>query len=92
MHLKQNLITLKISPTLPKTSPPLQKQFKPSRENLNLPQKFLPWPLPLPENSITVTETTSSTLIKSQPFPCENFSIPPEKSQPLPPKQICQPP
>ena len=27
--------------------PPLQKQFKPSRKNLNLPENFLP-PFPLP--------------------------------------------
>ena len=56
--------------TLPKASPPLKKNLNPSRKNLNLPEK-----LPLPKNSITITETISNTRTKSQPFP--------EKSQPL---------
>ena len=64
-------------------SPPPQKSCKspeqtqhhgnnpnPSRKNLNLIEK-----LPLPKNSITITETISNTRTKSQPFP--------EKSQPL---------
>ena len=58
------------SQTLPKASPPLQKNLNPSRKNLNLPEK-----LPLPKNSITITETISNTRTKSQPLP--------EKSQPL---------
>ena len=65
-------------PTLPEkipntsesiSTPP--KKFKPLRKNLNLPEK-----LPLPKNSITITETISSnTRTKSQPLP--------EVSQPL---------
>ena len=41
------------------------------------PKKFKPLPekLPLPKNSITITETISNTRTKSQPLP--------EKSQPL---------
>ena len=50
--------------TLPKASPHLQKNLNPSRKNLNLPEK-----LPLPKNSITITETISNTLTKSRPFP-----------------------
>ena len=50
------------------STPP--KNINPSRKNLNLPEK-----LPLPKNSITITETISNTRTKSQPFP--------EKSQPL---------
>ena len=63
--------------------PPQKKSFKspdqtqhhgnnpnPSRKNLNLPEK-----LPLPKNSITITETISNTQTKSQPLP--------EISQPL---------
>ena len=50
------------------STPP--KKFKPSRKNLNLPEKLL-----LPKNSITITETISNTRTKSQPLP--------EKSQPL---------
>ena len=50
------------------STPP--KKFKPLPENLNLPEK-----LPLPKNSITITETISNTRTKSQPLP--------EKSQPL---------
>ena len=56
MHMKIEIITLKISP-------PLQK-------NLNFPEK-----LPIPKNSVTITETISNTRTKSQPLP--------EKSQPL---------
>ena len=55
------------SQTLPKASPPLPKNLNPSR---NFPEK-----LPLPKNSITITETISNTRTKSQPLP--------EKSQPL---------
>ena len=51
------------------STPP--KKFKPLPEkNLNLTEK-----LPLPKNSITITETISNTRTKSQTFP--------EKSQPL---------
>ena len=46
------------------------KKLKPLPKNLNLPEK-----LPLPKNSITITETMSNTRTKSQPLP--------EKSQPL---------
>ena len=60
----------KKSQTLPKVSPPLQKNLNTSWKNLNLPEK-----LPLPKNSITITETISNTRTKSQPLP--------EKSQPL---------
>ena len=49
---------------------PLKKNLNPSRKNLNLHEK-----LPLPKNSITITETISNTQTKSQPFP--------EESQPL---------
>ena len=59
----------KISQTLPKASPPLQKNLNFSGKNLNLPEKLLP------KNSITITETISNTRTKSQPLP--------EKSQPL---------
>ena len=71
------LNTTEIIPTppekIPNTSeristPP--KKFKPLPENINLTEK-----LSLPKNSITITETISSTRTKSQPFP--------EKSQPL---------
>ena len=71
------LNTTEMIPTRPKkipntseTSPPLPKNFNPSRKNLNLPEK-----LPLSKNSITITETISNTRTKSQPLP--------EKSQPL---------
>ena len=60
----------KKSQTLPKASPPLQKHLNPSRKNFNLPEK-----LPLPKNSITITETISNTLTKNSTLP--------EKSQPL---------
>ena len=50
------------------STPP--KNLNPSRKNPNLPEK-----LPLPINSITITETISNTRTKSQPLP--------EKSQPL---------
>ena len=49
---------------------PSKKNLNPSRKNLNFPEK-----LPLPKNSITITETISNTRTKSQPLP--------EKSQPL---------
>ena len=54
----------KKSQTLPKASPPLQKNLNPSRKNLNLPEK-----LPLPKNTITITETISNTRTKSRPLP-----------------------
>ena len=57
----------KKSQTLPKASPPLQKNLNPSRKNLNLTEK-----LPLPKNSITITETISNTRTKSQP--CVKYS------------------
>ena len=60
----------KKSQTLPKASPRLKKNLNPSRKNLNFTEK-----LPLPKNSITITETISNTRTNSQPFP--------EKSQPL---------
>ena len=60
----------KIPNTSVLASSPLQKNLNPSRKNLNLPEK-----LPLPKNSITITETISNTRTKSQPLP--------EKSQPL---------
>ena len=73
------LNTTEMIPTRPEKIPntsesiftPLKK-FKPPppRKNLNLPEK-----LPLPKNSITITETISNTQTKSQPLP--------EKSQPL---------
>ena len=50
------------------STPP--KNLNPSRKNLNLLEK-----LPLPKNSITITETISNSRTKSQPLP--------EKSQPL---------
>ena len=71
------LNTTEIIPTppekIPNTSESIStspKNLNPSRKNLNLPQK-----LPLPKNSITITETISNTRTKSQPLP--------EKSQPL---------
>ena len=70
--------------TLPKASPPLQKNLNPSRKNLNLTEK-----LPLPKNSITITETISNTRTKSQPFP-EKFQPLVKNSQSLLKK--CQPP
>ena len=51
-------------------SPPLQKNLNPSRKNLNLTEK-----LPLPKNSITITETISNTRTKSQPFPEKSQSL-----------------
>ena len=57
--------------TLPKASPCTPpKKLNPSRKNLNLPEK-----LPLPKNSITISETISNTRTKSQTLS--------EKSQPL---------
>ena len=53
-----------LSQSLPKASPPLQKNLNPSRKNLNFPEK-----LPIPKNSITITETISNTRTKSQPLP-----------------------
>ena len=42
----------------------------PSRKNLNLLEKFYPFPLPAPrKNCLTITETTSSNRTKSQPLP-----------------------
>ena len=71
------LNTTEIIPTppekIPNTSESISaspKNLNPSQKNLNLPQK-----LPLPKNSITITETISNTRTKSQPLP--------EKSQPL---------
>ena len=71
------LNTTEIIPTppekIPNTSESIStpsKKLKPLPENLNLIEK-----LPLPQNSITITETISNTRTKSQPFP--------EKSQPL---------
>ena len=43
---------------------PSKKNLNPSRKSLNLPEK-----LPLPKNSITITETISNTRTKSQPLP-----------------------
>ena len=40
------------------------RNLNPSRKYLNLPEK-----LPLPKNSITITETISNTRTKSQPLP-----------------------
>ena len=68
--LNTTVMIPKKSQTLSKASPHLQKNLNPSRKNLNLPEK-----LPLPKNSITITETISNTRTKSQPLP--------EKSQPL---------
>ena len=65
------LNTTEMIPTRPEKIPntsesismaPLQKNLNPSRKNLNLPEK-----LPLPKNSITITETISNTRTKSQP-------------------------
>ena len=71
------LNTTEIIPTppekIPNTSESIStppKKLKPLRKNLSLIEK-----LPLPKNSITITETISNTRTKSQPFP--------EKSQPL---------
>ena len=62
----------KKSQTLPKASlyrtPP--KKLNPSRKNLNLTEK-----LPLPKNSITITETISNTRTKSQPLPEKSQSL-----------------
>ena len=60
----------KIPNTSESISTPPKKNLNPSRKNLNLPEK-----LPLPKNSITITETISNTRTKSQPLL--------EKSQPL---------
>ena len=43
---------------------PSKKNLNQSRKNLNRTEK-----LPLPKNSITITETISNTRTKSQPFP-----------------------
>ena len=72
------LNTTEIIPTRPEKNPKhfrkhlhlSKKNLNPSRKNLILPEK-----LPLPKNSITITETISNTRTKSQPIP--------EKSQPL---------
>ena len=71
------LNTTEIIPTppekIPNTSESIStppKNLNPSRKNVILPEK-----LPLPKNSITITETISNTRTKSQPLP--------EKSQPL---------
>ena len=76
-NLLNKLNTTEIIPTPPEKSPNTSesistppKKFKPLRKNINLTEK-----LSLPKNSITITETISSTGTKSQPFP--------EKSQPL---------
>ena len=67
------------------STPP--KNLNPSRKNLNLPEK-----LPVPKNSITITETISNTRTKSQPFSekskplVNNSQSLLKKSQPLPPK------
>ena len=70
--------TTEIIPTPPKkipntcesiSTPP--KRFKPLLEKSQLPCRKLP----LPKNSITITDIISNTRTKSQPFP--------EKSQPL---------
>ena len=74
----------KKSQTLPKALPPLQNNLNPSRKNLNLTEK-----LPLPKNSITITETISNTRTKSQPF-SEKSQPPVKNSQSLLKK--CQPP
>ena len=52
--------------TLPKAShAPLRKKVNPSRKNLNFPEK-----LPLPKNSITISETIYQTLeLNHNPFP-----------------------
>ena len=52
--------------TLPKAShAPLRKKLNPSRKNLNFPEK-----LPLPKNSITISETIYQTLeLNLNPFP-----------------------
>ena len=93
------LNTTEIIPTPPEKSPKHfrkhlhpSKKFKPSRKNLNLPQK-----LPLPQNSITITETISNTRSKFQPLPeksqplVKNSQSLLKKSQPLPPKTFFQP-
>ena len=42
----------------------------PSRKNVNLPEKFYPFPLPPPhKNCLTITEITSNNRTKSQPLP-----------------------
>ena len=70
------------------STPP--KKLNPSRKNLNLIEK-----LPLPKNSITITETISNTRTKSQPLPKKSHTLS-KKCQPLPknlnpaPKK-CQP-
>ena len=53
--------------TLPKASPFLQKNLNLSRKILNFPEK-----IPLPKNSITITETISDTRTKSQPLPVKS--------------------
>ena len=63
-----------------------RKHLHPSRKNLNFPEK-----LPIPKNSITITETISNTRTKSQPLPeksqplVKNSQSLLKKSQPLPP-------
>ena len=71
------LNTTQIIPTpsekIPNTSESISttpQNLNPSQKNLNLHEK-----LPLPKNSITITETISNTRTKSQPLL--------EKSQPL---------
>ena len=49
-------------------STPSRNNLKPSRKNLNFPEKFLPLPPPR-ENCLTITETTSNLRTKSQPLP-----------------------
>ena len=60
----------KILNTSKSASPTPQKNLNPFQKNLNLPEK-----LPLPKNSIAITETISNTRSKSQPLH--------EKSQPF---------
>ena len=54
-----------------------RKHLHPSKKNLNLSRKnlILPEKLPLPKNSITITETISNTRTKSQPIPEKSQSL-----------------
>ena len=71
------LNTTKIIPTPPEKIPNTSESISNPPKNLNISRKNLNFPekLPLPKNSITITETISNTRTKSQPLP--------EKSQPL---------
>ena len=73
---------------------PSEKKLKPSRKNLNLPEK-----LPLPKNSITISETIYQTLeLNLNPFPknpnplWKILNLSWKNVNPLPPKIFFNPP